>query len=165
MTRTTSPVFEAVIVPYRSVTGKGIAVTLTLVALFSVGVAGRLWLFRAPLAVAFLAFEFPMIGGLLWINLRHARASESIVLTLDELSVERRDWRGHTTTAALPVAWLRVELVDEKGTRRLLARSHGKAFEIGGFLHDADKVSLSGVLKTALWKAKNPPFNGEEEAG
>lgn len=165
MTAATAPVFEALIVPYRSVTGKGIAAMLAFVALFSVGVAGRLWLFRAPLAVAFLIFEFLMIAGLLWANLRHARASELIVLTPEALSVERRDWRGRKATVSLPATWLRIDLVEEKGTHRLLARSHGRAFEIGGFLHDADKVSLSKVLRTAIWDVRNPRFNSDEEAG
>lgn len=158
MTSATETVFEALVVPHRSVTGKGIATLLAVLTLFSAGVALRLWFFRAPLAVAFVLFEIPMVAALLWANMRHARASELVTLTLDELSVVRSDWRGRKTRRSLPTAWLRVDLEDDKGTRHLVARSHGQGFEIGSFLHDSDKYALSQALRRALWDVKNPRF-------
>jgi uncharacterized membrane protein len=89
-----TPVFEARIVPYRSLTRKGVMAVVAALLAANAAVALRFWLLGAWPVVAFSLVEVPLAAVLLSINLRRARASELIMLNATELTVIRTDPAG-----------------------------------------------------------------------
>jgi uncharacterized membrane protein len=157
-----APVFEAFIVPHRSLTPNGAAAVVGLLLMLSTGVALRFWLWGAWPVVAFSCAEVPLLILLLAINQRRARASELIMLDAAQLTVIRTDAAGRRVRDDFPAAWLRIDLDSTRGVPRIVLRSHGRASELGAFLHESDKVSLFDALRTALHGVRNPRFDNPQ---
>jgi uncharacterized membrane protein len=157
-----SPVFEALIVPHRSLTRRGMCYVIGGLAVVTCGVALRFWLWGAWPVVAFSFFEVPLLIVLLAVNQRRARASELIMLDSTQLTVIRTDPAGRRKREALPAAWLRVNLDDTRGVARLILSSHGRSCEVGAFLHEPDKMSLFCALSAALYRVSNPRFDNPQ---
>ena len=117
------PVFEALLVPYRSLSRKGVAAVIALLAVISSTVAIRFWLWGAWPVVLFSLLEVPLVVLMLAINMRRARASEMIMLTAHQLTVVRTDPSGRRKQDLLPVAWLRVDLDSRSEIRISTTRS------------------------------------------
>src|ERR1700759_4041672 len=86
-----APVFEALIVPYRSLTRKGVTVLAAALSVLSVAMAVRFWLLGAWPVAGFSLIDLPLAAVLLAINVRRARASELIMLDGGALTVIRTD--------------------------------------------------------------------------
>jgi uncharacterized membrane protein len=155
-------VFEALIVPHRSLTPKGVSLLIMLLIVLVGLIALRFWLLGAWPVVAFSLFDVPLVCLLLALNFRGARASELIMLTSLELTVIRTDPRGRRLVFSLPAAWLRVEHDMVRGASRILLRYHGHVREIGAFLHEAEKASLCAALRSALHEVRNPWFDNPQ---
>ena len=152
-------VFESFLVPYRSLSRSGVKSVIAVAAIASWAVALRFWLWGAwPVAMFSLA-EVPLLGVLLAINFKQARASESITLNAEQLTVIRTDPAGRRRGFAMPSAWLRVDLNGGSGLSRLIVRSHGRGCEIGAFLHEPDRLTLYASLRDALHRIRNPRFD------
>jgi uncharacterized membrane protein len=155
-------VFEALIVPYRSLTRKGVMAVVAALLAANVAVALRFWLLGAWPVVAFSLVEVPLAVLLMSINLRRARASELIMLNASELTVIRTDPAGRRNRVSLPSAWLRVDLAAGPGIPRMVLSSHGRDCEVGAFLHEPDKLSLFDALSDALHRLRNPRFDNPQ---
>jgi len=153
------PVFQALIVPHRSLTRKAALIIVGVLFGLSVAVALRFWLWGAWPVAAFSLLDVPLLVVLLAINQGQARASELIMLDADQLTVIRTDPAGRRKQEMLPAAWLRVDLEATNGIPRIVARSHGRGCEVGSFLHEFEKISLFEALQTAVYHAKNPRFD------
>lgn len=162
MSSAQTPVFEALIVPYRSLTRRGVQFVIATVVIMSIIIAVRFWLMGAWPVVAFTIIEAPMIGLLLAINIRRARASELIMLNGQELTVIRTDPAGRRKQDSLPSAWLRVDLDATQGVPHVLLSSHGRVCEVGAFLHEPEKRSLYQALQNALHEVRNPRFDNPQ---
>jgi uncharacterized membrane protein len=162
MSQAQSPVFEALIVPHRSLTPRGAAMVIGAFLVLSAAIAFRFWLWGAWPVVAFSAFEVPLLVLLLTINQRRARASELIMLDANQLTVIRTDAAGRRRQEALPAAWLRISLDSTQGIPRIVLRSHGRGCEVGAFLHEPDKMSLFDALQSALHNARHPRFDNPQ---
>jgi uncharacterized membrane protein len=157
-----APAFEALIVPHRSLTRRGMAFIVGGLAIATAGVAVRFWLWGAWPVVAFSLVEVPLLVVLLAINQRRARASELIMLDASRLTVIRTDPAGRRKEEALPAAWLRIDLEATKGIARVVLSSHGRVCEVGAFLHEPDKMSLFGALDEAIHRVRNPRFDNAQ---
>jgi uncharacterized membrane protein len=157
-----APVFEALIVPHRSLTRKGVAGLVAIVLVLNAVVALRFWLWGAWPVMAFSLMEVPLVAVLLAINMRRARASELIMLNGHELTVIRTDSAGQRKQVSLPAAWLRVDLDPGRGIPRVVLSSHGRECEVGAFLHEPDKLSLFGALTDAVYRVRNPRFDNPQ---
>jgi uncharacterized membrane protein len=157
-----APVFEALIVPHRSLTPKGVSAVAGVFLALTAVVAFRFWLWGAWPVVAFSFVELPLFAVLLTINQRRARASELIMLDAAQLKVVRTDAAGRRREEALPAAWLRIDLDSSTGSSRILASSHGRGCEVGAFLHEPDRMSLFEALQSALHHVKNPCFDNPQ---
>jgi uncharacterized membrane protein len=160
-----APVFEAFIVPHRSLTPRGRLAIVGMLLVLSSGIAIRFWLWGAWPVVAFSCAEVPLLILLLAINQRRARASELIMLDAAQLTVIRTDSAGRRKRDDFPAAWLRIDLDATKGVPRIVLRSRERACELGAFLHEPDKVSLFDALKTALHGMRNPQFDNPQLSG
>jgi uncharacterized membrane protein len=156
------PVFEALIVPHRSLRPKGVVIVIVAMMALSLAVAVRFGFLGAWPVVAFSLVEIPLFVSLLAINLRSARASELIMLDAEALTVVRTDPAGRRKQVSLPSAWLRVELDAGRGAPRVILSSHGRGCEVGAFLHEPDKLSLLEALRDALYRVRNPRFDNPQ---
>jgi len=148
--------------PHRSQTPKGVVSVVGLLLVLSAGIAFRFWLWGAWPVVAFSCAEVPLLVLLLAINQRRARASELIMLDGGHLTVIRTDASGRRARDEFAAAWLRIDLDSAQGIPKILVRSHGRACEVGAFLHESDKISLFDALKAALHNVRNPRFNNPQ---
>lgn len=163
MSSAQAPVFEALIVPHRSLTRKGVVGVVAAMMVLSAAVAVRFWLLGAWPVVAFSVVEVPVLVLLLAINLRRARASELIMLNEVTLTVIRTDPAGRREQVSLPSAWLRVDFDDGgRGVPHVILSSHGRGWEVGAFLHEPEKRSLFEALNEALHRLRNPRFDNPQ---
>jgi len=162
MSSAQAPIFEAFIVPHRSLTRKGVLAVIAAMMVLSVAVAIRFWLLGAWPVVAFSLIEIPLLALLLAINVRRARASELIMLNAQALTVIRTDPAGRRQQASLPSAWLRIDLDAGRGVPRVMLSSHGRGWEVGGFLHEPEKLMLFEALNDALHRVRNPRFDNPQ---
>ncbi|HEX4366945.1 MAG TPA: DUF2244 domain-containing protein, partial [Rhodopila sp.] len=139
-----APVFEALIVPHRSLTRKGVMTVVGVLMVLSAAVALRFLLIGAWPVAAFSLLEVPLVGVMLAINIRRARASELIMLNTEAITVIRTDPSGRRNQVSLPSAWLRVRLDEGRGIPRVMLHSHGRDCEVGAFLHEPERLSLFG---------------------
>jgi uncharacterized membrane protein len=160
--RPSVPVFEALLVPHRSLSPRGAgAVAGALVAL-SMTIGLRFLLLGAWPVMVFSLLEAPLLGVLLAINLRRARACELILLDRQTITVTRTDPGGRRRSYSLPAAWLQVNLEAGAGGSRLVLSSRGHVREIGAFLHEPDRAMLFGALRSAMHEARNPDFDNPQ---
>ena len=157
-----APVFEALIVPHRSLTRKGVMTVIAVLTVFSAAVALRFLLLGAWPVAAFSLLEIPLVCGLLAVNVRRARASELIMLTAQEITVIQTDPAGRRKQMSLPSAWLRVQLDAGRGIPRVMLSSHGRDCEVGAFLHEPDRLSLFDALRDAVHGVRNPRFDNPQ---
>jgi uncharacterized membrane protein len=157
-----APVFEALIVPHRSMTCSGIVLVAVAVLTLTMGVGLRFLFLGAWPVIIFSGLEVPLMGVLLAINLRRAKASELILLDQRQITVTRTDPGGHRTSFSLPTAWLQVNLESNRGGSRVIVSSHGSGHEIGGFLHEPDKASLFEALRGAVHDVRHPIFDNPQ---
>jgi uncharacterized membrane protein len=157
-----APVFEALIVPHRSLTRKGVMTVVIILLVFSAAIALRFLLLGAWPVAAFSLLEVPLVGVLLAINMRRARASELIMLNTQEITVTQIDSAGRRKQVSLPSAWLRVQLEVGRGIPRVMLSSHGRDCEVGAFLHEPDRLSLFDALRDAIHNIRNPHFDNPQ---
>lgn len=157
-----TPVFEALIVPHRSLTRKGVRIVVIVMAVLSASIGFRFWLWGAWPVALFSCLEIPLLTLLLALNQRRAHASELIMLDTLSITVIRTDPAGRRKKESLPAAWLRIDLDSTKGVSRVLLSSHGRGCEVGAFLHEPDRLSLFEALRGALNRIRNPRFDNPQ---
>jgi uncharacterized membrane protein len=162
MSSSQGPIFEALIVPHRSLSRKGVCVLVGALTILSLAVAFRFWLLKAWPVVAFSLVDIPLVVLMLAINIRGARASELIMLDAHQLTVIHTDSAGRRKQVSLPAAWLRIVLDPGKGVPQVVLSSHGRDCEVGAFLHEPEKLSLFAALSDALDRARNPRFHNPQ---
>lgn len=155
--------FQAVIVPHRSLTPRGMRAVVALMLGCTALILLRVWLIGAWPVMAFSGIEIGLAVGLLRLNARRARASELVILTEGGLSVTRTDTAGRRVECRLPAAWLNVVLEERPGqVPRLLLASREAREEVGAVLGEAEKRDLAGALQGALWRMRNPVFDNPQ---
>ncbi len=158
-----APVFEAVIVPHRSLTRRGLAILIVILATLCSLIGLRFWLMGAWPVACFGVVEIGLAASLLLLNARRARASELILLSEDALRIVRTDMRGRRKESVLPVGWLNALLEELPGrVPRLLLVAHGLREEIATSLGEAEKRDLSVALAQALHRLRNPRFDNPQ---
>lgn len=156
------PVFEALLVPHRSLSRSGVIALICAIGLFSVAIGLHFGLLGAWPVTAFSLFEIPLVIVLLALNSRRARATELIMLTTDVLTVTQTGPAGRRNRVSLPAAWLRVDLEDRQGVPHVVVSTNGRRCEVGAFLHEPNKVLLFGALRDALYRGRNPRFDNPQ---
>jgi uncharacterized membrane protein len=157
-----APVFETLIMPYRSLTCRDVTAVAALLMTLNAMAAVCFWWLGAWPVMAFCLLEGPLLLLLLAVNLRNARASELIMLNAREITVIRTDPAGRRKFISLPSAWLRIDLAAAGGATRVVLSSHGHGCEVGAFLHQPDRVSLFEALDEALDSIRNPRFENPQ---
>ena len=157
------PLFEAVIVPHRSLSRRGLRLLIALIVGLSSLTALRFLLIGAWPVMAFTVVEVSLAVLLLRLNALATRESELVLLTESGLRVLRTDRKGRRSERMLPVAWLSVALQERQGrVPRLALQGHGLDEEIGAALGEDQKRDLAAALSDALHRLRNPRFDNPQ---
>lgn len=155
--------FEAVIVPHRSLSRRGLLILLAVIAALCGLTSLRFWLIGAWPVIGFSVVEVGLAMLMLGLNARRARASELVLLHEGILRVVRTDARGRRRQNHLSAAWLNVVLEEGAGrVPRLVLVARNVREEIGAALGEAEKRDLAAALGAALHHARNPRFDNPQ---
>lgn len=155
--------FQATIVPRRSLSRRGAASVLGLFA--GLGLVGALRFAEMGVwpVLFFMAAEAALAAGLLVLHVRTGRAGEMLLLEPGVLRVLRRDPRGRRRETRFDTAWLNPVLHESPGrVPRLLLRAHGVREEVATMLGEAEKRELAGALAGALRRMREPRFDNPQ---
>ncbi len=162
-TDTSVTVFEAVIVPYRSLSPRGLRILIAVICLLCALTVLRFWFIGAWPVAAFSVAEISLAIFLLRLNASRARASELVLLSADTLRIVRTDRTGKRQDLQLPVGWLNVVMEELPGrVPKLLLVAHGVREEIAVTLGEEEKRDLWAALRAALHQLRNPQFDNPQ---
>ena len=155
--------FEAVIVPHRSLSRRGLFVLIGAIMGLSMATSTMFWLLGAwPIAV-FNGAEITLALLLLRWNVRAARANEVIMLSPSALRVIRTTAAGVRSEVSLAPGWLQVELQERKGrVPGLFLAAQQRRIEVGASLGEPEKLDLAEGLRAALHGWRNPRFDNAQ---
>ena len=152
--------FEAVIIPHRSLSPRGLRILIAVICLLSGLIVLRFWFLGAWPVAGFSVAEIGIAIFLLRLNASRAQASELVLLSEDALRVVRTGRAGRRDECVLPVGWLNVVLDEQPGrVPKLLLVARGVREEIAATLGEAEKRDLWSALRGALHQARNPRFD------
>jgi uncharacterized membrane protein len=155
--------FEAVIVPHRSLSPRGLAILLGVIATLCGLTALRFWLIGAWPVIGFSVAEVGLALWLIQLNARRARASELVLLSETALQIVRIDERGRRREQRLNSAWLNVVMEEAPGrVPRLFLAARNVREEIAAALGEAEKRDLAAALGAALHQRRNPRFENSQ---
>ncbi len=155
--------FEAVIVPHRSLSRRGLRLLVGAICTLSVGTTAVFWWLGAWPIAGFNGVEITAALLLLRHNARAVRSNEVILLTESSLRVVRTAMDGTRTEREVPPAWLRVDVQERPGrVPGLYLASHGTRVEIGAALGEPEKLDLAAALKDALHRWRSPSFDNPQ---
>jgi hypothetical protein len=159
------PVFQARIVPHRSLTARGLRRLIAAICLIcGSSAAVFVWLGAWPVG-GFTGLELLLAGFLVRRNAAASRESETVNLTRSGLRVTRIDHHGHRRERVLDIAWLRVNLEERPGrVPGLLLQVREARVEIGRSLGEEEKRDLAQALAAALHDLRHPRFDNPQLA-
>ena len=156
------PVWEAVIIPHRSLGQGGLRWVVGLLcgasALIS---AGLLWAGAWPV-IGFNGLEIGLAVWLLRRNARRAGTTEMLLLAPDGLRIIRTSPAGHRTERVLQPGWLRCHMEERAGTPALWLVDRGFRMEVGAELAEGEKRDLARALGQALAGLQTPRFDNPQ---
>lgn len=160
---TDAPMFEAVIVPHRSLSRRGLAGLIIAVAGASGLTALLFFLLGAWPVAGFSGAEILLAVILIRAHARVARESEVVLLSERRLRVIHTDRKGGRREMALDPSWLRAELQERPGrVPALLLVGGRRRHEIAARLGEAEKRDLAAALAEALHAWRNPRFDNPQ---
>ena len=155
--------FEAVIVPHRSLSRRGLAILIGALCLLSSATATGFWLLGAWPVAGFSGAEIVLAILLLRHNARSVRASEVLLLDAGGLRLIRTDPRGRREERSMPAGWLNVVLEERPGAvPRLWLATHGMREQVAAALGEREKRDLAAALGQALHRQRNPVFDNPQ---
>ncbi len=158
-----APLFEAVIVPHRSLSRHGLALVIAAVAAAGSLTALLFFLLGAWPVAGFSGAEIALAAILIRAHARVARESEVVLLSERRLRVIRTDRKGGRRENVLDPAWLRVELRERPGRVPALLLAGGQArHEIATRLGEVEKRDLAAALAEALHAWRHPRFDNPQ---
>ncbi len=158
-----APVFEAAIVPHRSLSRLGRAALLTAIGLLCAVTAALFVRLGAWPIGGFAGAEWMLAAVLLRLHTRAARSSELLLLRPSALRILRTSANGRREEHVLQPAWLHLTLEDQAGRApRLMLRARGASQEIARSLGEVEKRDLAAALEQALDRLRNPRFDNPQ---
>jgi uncharacterized membrane protein len=156
-------IFEAVIVPHRSLSGRGLRLLLAALGLICAINATIFISLGAWPVGGFTGVELLLAAVLLRRNAAGARSSEMLLLTSETLRIVRTDPKGRRQERALSPAWMTVTLEERPGrVPGLWLGSRGEREEVAQALGEAEKRDLARALQAALDRWRHPKFDNPQ---
>ena len=158
-----APVFQAVIVPHRSLSAAGLATLLAAVCLMCGASAGVFVAMGAWPVAGFTGLELLLAAALFRLNGLAVLGSEMVMLSGQGLKIVRTDPRGRRRELVMQPAWLNL-VVEERPGRvcGLLLVARDVRVEIGRSLGEEEKRDLADALAAALRHLRSPVFDNPQ---
>lgn len=158
-----TPLFEAVIVPHRSLSRRGTLILVGAMCFLGLAVTVVFVLLGAWPVAGFDAIDVTLAVLLLRMNGRARRSRETLTLTDQALHVARCDPDGRVKRHSLPRGWLNA-VVEERPGRvpALWLMARGVREEVGAALGEVEKRDLAASLRAALHRSRNPVFDNAQ---
>ncbi len=155
--------FEAVIVPHRSLSPGGLRVLIGAICAFSCLTSLRFWLIGAWPVAGFAVVEVGLAIFLIRLNALRARESEVLLLSTQGMRIGRTDRHGRRRENVLSADWLQAVLEDRPGrVPALLLTARGVREEVAASLGEPEKRDLADALRQALDHWRNPRFDNPQ---
>lgn len=150
------PLFDAVLVPHRSLSPWGFWLVMAGVTSISF-IAGLVFLLQGAWPVfGFFGLDVALIYFAFRASYRSGNLYETVRLTPGELSIQRVLPSGQKRSWTFQPYWLRVHMDDPPAPgSQLTVTSHGKSLVIGAFLSPDERVEFAQALRDALARARN----------
>jgi uncharacterized membrane protein len=156
-------VFEAVIVPHRSLSRRGLRILILVICGLCFCSSTVFFLLGAWPVVGFCGGEILIAVLLLRANARAQREREQVSLSASGLRIVRTDSKGRREETVLAPAWLRLSLHESPGrVPRLLLQAQGVRAEIAASLGEDEKRDLATALQQALHRWRHPEFDNPQ---
>ncbi len=155
--------FEAVIVPHRSLSPRGLRLLIGVLCALSCLTALRFWMIGAWPVAGFSLIEVGLAIFLIRLNAHRARESEVLLLFERTVRITRTDRHGRREEQALPADWLTIRLADRPGrVPALLLGTRGRQVEVATGLGELEKRDLADALRDAIDRQRNPRFDNPQ---
>lgn len=107
----------------------------------------------------FAGLEMLVLGWALRASLRRRHYSQTITVTDEQISVQTCE-RKHSERIVFPRHWAQVKLRradTHLHPSRLTIESHGRSYEVGGFLTEEERRALAGRLMRSVGRVNESP--------
>jgi uncharacterized membrane protein len=148
--------FDAIIFPHRSLTPQ-IARNILLVVAGLLFVVGLIFLSMGAWPVlGFLGLEVLVLGLAFKFSFLQARAKERILLTTDELTIEKISAKGKCRSWHFQPYWISIDVIDQDYGRKgeIALRSHGQEVRIAHWLSDEERYDFVRELRASLKRSR-----------
>lgn len=151
-----APVFDAVITPQRSLSGRGLALLMGFLVVVSIGVSVPFYLLGAWPVLGFFGLDIALVYGAFRYHNATARAYERIVMSRIELLFRSVSWRGTVRESRFNPAWVRIERAEhpEFGTERVEIVQGKRRLEVASALGREERGAFADAFQKALASAK-----------
>jgi uncharacterized membrane protein len=156
MTASIAQPFHAVLFPHRSLSQRGLWITLGIVAATMAFAGGRALALGAWPVALFAAADVLLVWGAFRLSYRAGRQFEEVTVTPQEVLVRKVTPAGRVSEHRFDPAWARLSVTrrEEEGVVRLDLGSHGRWIVIGAFLNPEDRASFADAFSDALARAR-----------
>ena len=154
------PLFNAVLHPHRSLSPEGFVVLMIAVSLVCFSAGAAFVVMGAWPVLGFFGLDVLLIYVAFRVNYRWGRMYETVILTEDNLTIERVTPDGRINRWRFQPYWLRVSMDDPPyHDSALTITSHGKALVIGAFLTPEERLEVADALREALATLRETPVS------
>lgn len=150
------PVFTAHITPHRSLSARGLAWLMGLLAALITMLSIPFYLMGAWPVVGFLGIDIILIYLAFRYHNATARAYEQVVLSRIELIIRKVSWRGRVAERRFNTPWARIEREEHPdfGTERVEIVQGRARVEVASALGREERGAFADAFQQALSSAK-----------
>lgn len=149
--------FDAILHPHRSLSRRGFAILMAVVAAICLTLGGAFYLIGAWPVFGLFGLDVAILYWAFRVNYRSARRYEKVQLTSDRLVVERGSPSGSLDSWSFQPYWLNVAIDDPpQHHSQLTLSSHGRTLVVGSFLSPDERLDFANALRDALARARQP---------
>ncbi len=156
-------VFEAEVVPYRSLSPRGLRRLLGGIAAVSLCTTTVFWWLGAWPIAGFNGGEILIALVLIRTHARSMRQRELLLLSDQSLRILKTDAAGRASERSLSPGWLNVRLQERPGrVPGLYLSSRGQQVEVAAALGEPEKRDLAEALSDAVHRLRSPVFDNPQ---
>jgi len=149
--RSEGKAFSAILTPHRSLSPRGFAMLMGLLAAISLGLGIAFVSLGAWPVIGFFGLDVLAVYGAFKWNYRDARLAEYVYLDGDTLHIRRVTPSGRERNWTFNPYWVRLlREYDDAGCTRLALTSHGRTLVVGAFLGREARGRFADAFGTAL---------------
>ena len=155
--------------PHRSLSPRGFMLVMAALGFFAFCIGLGFFLLGAWPVIGFLGLEILVVWVAFKMNYRAAKRRQHLTATPAKLKIEDVAPGGARETTEWPTAWVKVELtpreepeMKSRDRQKIIVRSHGKAAEIGSFLHPAETPRLAREVSRMVERARDAALHDDD---